>query len=489
MQQVGCGGVIKYYDDCWQCWICYKYRATVSSDWAWEWAVFTRSFSVLVKNFLSGICVIIRGIPQIIPMNNAWRAKIFTAPREYFEFDTKYENLGPNPNYTRFALTNGDIARYWDEMREPLVTAKRLRDFNRGMQHKWDDDEYVTTVRSNIAKKLKIPTLWPTADVVWGYNFETFHCTCGVVRNLIKQNAYLTYLDYDWTIEEINEFVQVYGSQATTQQHEDWMKFNTNREKDVLFTYSSNGHGYKKIIHTMASTIVKGGAIAYGKLLKLFEQYQLQNKQNVFFTAKMYIEFGEIQDFENGNESSDSSMNHNDSNHSTAGENVSDDSVHDDFGLSVGDEHDSQYPTDSDIENNNNNNNTSDSNSDDNNNNNNNNNNNSDTNSDDINNHNNNNDNSDTNSDDNNNNNNNIDPNQLVEGEIVQLYAVIAKFSIRYVYYKYLQEILYYMWKSKFNKPPNSAVPPEIVRMQTLAKKAGWIALQGDSSLVCLKMS
>ena len=458
LNDVGCAGIIKWYDDKWNVWICYDYCATVSSDWAWEWEVFARSWSVLCKDYLAGICVIIKGRPCKIPMTAQWKKKLICASRDQFETDTKYDELVPNPHYNTFAIVNAAIARYWDEKRETVINALKLAAIQAGNGDKWLDKEYEQKIRENIARKLHIPTIWPSAPTVWGYNFEIFHCTCGITKNVVKGNYILTFYEYEWTTDEITDYASQYGLAATTQQHSDWMDANPTRERNFLFNFSSNGHGYKKIVQSMPRTILKCGKIAYQRLINLFNQYKNNDRESDFNTAQLFIESGELVHFN----LSESQNNNSDNNNRVAAIYNNDGDI--DIELN--------YATDSDVQHSDENNNNNNSN-------------------------NNNNDNefqysssSDENSNNNNNNNNRNDewkndPNQVIDTEIVERYAIIAKFAIRYVFVKYIQEVLYYMWKSKFNKPADNSTPPEITRMQNLAKKAGWIALQGDDSLVC----
>ena len=89
--------------------------------------------------------------------------------------------------------------------------------------------------------------------------------------------------------------------------------------------------------------------------------------------------------------------------------------------------------------------------------------------------------NSNDNSNDNSNNNNEID------SDIVKLFLPTAIFSIHWVYYKNIRKVLYFMWKTRFTKPSDGSTPPQIVEMIESANKAGWIGLNGDDTLVCLK--
>lgn len=435
---MGSRGILKFYDKLWNCWIVYKYRATVNSDWAWEWEVFTRSFSVMHKMWLAGICVIIKGRPHGIEINNQWRKEMLLLESDDIEFDTKYENLVKNDNYNCFAITNGDIARFWDEKRELCVNKIKARDIINGNGDKWEDEDYDLAVREEIAKFLKIPTINVTCDMIWGYSCEIFHLTCAVFKNITKGNYLLTFVENEWLPNEIIEFSQTYGLAATTQQHVDWMNNNPTRERNVLFKYSSNGHGYKKIINSMPIAIVKCGQIVHKKIGQLFEQFTIDGKQNDFLQAEMWIKTGDLVNFgvldQNNNnnfENSDLSdlADNNDNYH------LSDICENDDI--------------ESDVLNNNNN--------------------------------------SNNNNNDNDNENDGVnDPNQVINEQVVNAYVLLAKFAIRYVFCKYIQEVLYYMWKSKFDKQQDNSTPAEIVKMQKLAKKAGWIALQGDETLVSL---
>ena len=392
------------------------------------------------------------------------------------DFDTTTDELGNNSDKTCVAITNGAIAKYWDKIRENRVRKAKSKDVNNGEEDKWNDPQYEFEQRKQIADLLQIPTLYPTAAMIWGYSFEIFHCTCGILRNVIMKIYVSTFFDYEWSVNEITNFAKWYGLESIKQQHGDWMKDNEERARNKQVKLSCNGHGYKKMIGSLPKVITKCGNIAFQKLYNLFQQYKRDGQEQTFVAAKLWIEEGILINPNNNNNNDNNNNNNNRNYHSdTSSSNLSNqynnnlnnnlnnlennnDNLNDNLN-NLDNLHNNEIninnSDDSDIDvvanGNNNNSNNHDNN---------------------------------TNSSENESQDSNNDPNLIIDDNVVNLYLPIAKFAIRFVFIEYLSEIMYYMWKSKFDKPIDGSTPPEILKLYDLSKKAGWIALQGDESLV-----
>ena len=57
-----------------------------------------------------------------------------------------------------------------------------------------------------------------------------------------------------------------------------------------------------------------------------------------------------------------------------------------------------------------------------------------------------------------------------IDNDIVKLFLPTAIFSIDWVFYKYIRKVLYFMWKSKFDKPVDGSTSPEIIEMIQTAR-------------------